>query len=188
MSADRDSLGRRKPPRTQGHNAAIGVALRRRGVGNSATKVCPRCKVELPRSAFVSRSNGHTKSYCAPCDKEYARIRQKANRDAHPERGAKRKEWNRKATLKRSYGMTPARYGEMFLSQGGGCAICHGPPTGNRRNLDVDHCHSTGVIRSLLCGPCNRVLGFAKDNPDVLRAAASYVDHHITKRRHGEDE
>jgi len=42
--------------------------------------------------------------------------------------------------------------------------------------LAVDHCHDTGKVRRLLCHNCNRALGLLKDNPDVLRKAANYVE------------
>jgi hypothetical protein len=40
----------------------------------------------------------------------------------------------------------------------------------------VDHCHSTGVIRGILCSNCNAILGIALDNPEILRRAANYLD------------
>jgi hypothetical protein len=41
--------------------------------------------------------------------------------------------------------------------------------------LVVDHCHQSGVIRALLCSPCNRVIGHAQDDPERLEAAARYL-------------
>jgi hypothetical protein len=42
--------------------------------------------------------------------------------------------------------------------------------------LVVDHCHSTGKVRKLLCHNCNRALGLFQDNPEVLRKAANYLE------------
>jgi hypothetical protein len=42
--------------------------------------------------------------------------------------------------------------------------------------LAVDHCHETGKVRKLLCHNCNRALGLFKDNHDVIRKAADYVE------------
>jgi hypothetical protein len=44
------------------------------------------------------------------------------------------------------------------------------------KKLDVDHCHSSGKVRGVLCNPCNNVLGTAKDNIDILKAAITYLE------------
>jgi hypothetical protein len=59
------------------------------------------------------------------------------------------------------------------------CAICGKTNPGSRR-LHIDHCHTTNKTRDLLCGNCNRGLGYAKDNPNTLRAAACYLRKHTT--------
>lgn len=75
----------------------------------------------------------------------------------------------------RELGMTKAAYYSMLDAQDGRCAICNNPPSDNKR-LSVDHCHSTKVIRGLLCQPCNVSLGLMKDSPANLRAAADYLE------------
>jgi hypothetical protein len=78
----------------------------------------------------------------------------------------------RMKTLER-YGLTPATYEALRTTQGGVCAICQQAP---KRLLHVDHCHTSGKVRGLLCGPCNRALGLLNDNAKTLRAAASYLE------------
>lgn len=79
--------------------------------------------------------------------------------------------------LRRTYGITADDYDEMLAGQGGGCAICESPTSGDPRRprLHVDHCHDTGKVRGLLCSDCNRALGQFKDCPDRLVAAADYI-------------
>jgi hypothetical protein len=48
----------------------------------------------------------------------------------------------------------------------------------HRQRLVVDHDHDTGAIRKLLCHNCNRALGLFKDNIDVIRRAADYIEEH----------
>jgi hypothetical protein len=55
------------------------------------------------------------------------------------------------------------------------CAIC-GIREDRSSPLVIDHNHSTGQFRGWLCGPCNRGIGFLRDNPDNLRSAADYVE------------
>lgn len=77
----------------------------------------------------------------------------------------------------RKYGVTPEMYDEKLKAQGGVCAICYQPPHGNagRPSLCVDHDHEHGRLRDLLCQQCNRLLGQANDNPDVLLEAVAYL-------------
>lgn len=43
------------------------------------------------------------------------------------------------------------------------------------KKLDVDHCHTSGVVRGVLCNPCNTMLGRARDKIEVLEAAVEYL-------------
>jgi hypothetical protein len=61
--------------------------------------------------------------------------------------------------------------GEMLLAQGG-CAICGGLEDSV---ACLDHDHSSGEVRGVLCSPCNLLLGLAKDSPERLLAAAEYL-------------
>ncbi len=75
--------------------------------------------------------------------------------------------------LRRRYGITADDADAMLEQQGGLCAICESAPAKH-----VDHDHATGTVRALLCFNCNGGLGQFKDEPDVLRAAAAYVEFH----------
>lgn len=85
--------------------------------------------------------------------------------------------WN----LRRKYGLTVERYGEILTGQGGVCACCRGVEThvhksGKLKDLAVDHDHATGTVRGLLCFNCNSGIGRLKDDPALLRAAAAYLE------------
>lgn len=75
--------------------------------------------------------------------------------------------------LRASYGLSRERYEQMLTAQDGKCAICEQPPDG--KELCVDHCHASGEIRGLLCGPCNRGLGAFRDDVTALRQAIAYL-------------
>jgi hypothetical protein len=82
--------------------------------------------------------------------------------------------------LMRCYGITYNDYERMHREQDGLCALCltegFTMAKHHKLKLVVDHCHTTGEVRGLLCHNCNRGLGLFQDNPDVLRKAASYVE------------
>jgi hypothetical protein len=89
-------------------------------------------------------------------------------------------ETNRRRHLRKAFGLTPEDYDAILAAQGGVCAVCRRPETsrnrtGAVRRLAVDHDHATGRIRGLTCLACNRTIGYARDDPTVLDAAATYL-------------
>lgn len=109
--------------------------------------------------------------------------------DARPERRVRqnelrRGERNRRAALAR-VGMTVEEYEVKLEAQGGGCALCGAKPKegfkadgGHMPALHQDHDHETGQNRDLLCNRCNQGLGLFSDDPELLRAAAGYIERH----------
>jgi hypothetical protein len=80
--------------------------------------------------------------------------------------------------LKNKYNITRDDYNEMLFNQKGCCAICDKHHTEHRRALSVDHCHTTGKVRGLLCDECNHMLGKVKDNITILKNAIKYLKQH----------
>jgi len=81
--------------------------------------------------------------------------------------------------LQYSYGILLEEYEIMRESQKCRCYICgkHENDT-NRKRLFVDHCHTTGKIRGLLCQQCNTALGMVNEDVDILFAMVSYLQEH----------
>lgn len=69
-------------------------------------------------------------------------------------------------------------FDRTLKEQGGGCAICGRiPDPGQQRAFHVDHDHSTGMVRGVLCGQCNVGLGYFADDEDSLTQAIMYLRH-----------
>lgn len=138
----------------------------------------------------VARRRVWNREYRAsPEGKEALRVNQERH-DAKPARKAAKARANaryvitpkgklrtHRAQLRRRYGLSGTEYWAMVDAQGSACAICGGV-NANGRRLYVDHDHATKAVRALLCHACNTVLGHARDNADVLRDAADYLDRH----------
>lgn len=92
------------------------------------------------------------------------------------EAAEKRSQANHARHIFKTYGITASEYAQVLEYQGGKCYICQ-RATGARRRLAVDHCHRTGRVRGLLCRPCNRMLGHARDDMGFFLRAANYLDH-----------
>lgn len=84
-------------------------------------------------------------------------------------------ESRREQIMFQRYGILAEEYNDLIVNQGGVCKICGSLPPQNKK-LDIDHCHSTGIVRGLLCNSCNRGLGYFKDNVNFLQKAQEYLN------------
>lgn len=73
----------------------------------------------------------------------------------------------------KTYGLSLDGYNSMHEAQGGCCAICD-----NKTVLFVDHDHSTGAVRKLLCSNCNFAIGHLGDDVERVMSAAAYLIEH----------
>lgn len=148
---------------------------------NTESKMCSRCTAVKPLSEFsIARQGKIRPIYRGPCKKCSSKMTM-AWTDANLDRA-------RDTHLRREYGITLDEYEALLSDQGGVCAICGDPPyvpeadrprrqgRPTRAILAVDHDHDTGRVRGLLCIPCNRGLGFLRDNPKILRSAFEYLE------------
>jgi hypothetical protein len=85
---------------------------------------------------------------------------------------------NLRSNMRRLYGLdiTREQYQDWLSRQDGYCKIC-GLPAADK-NGHTDHDHLTNRLRDLLCSNCNNGIGLFQDNPDLLRAAADYIERH----------
>jgi len=132
-------------------------------------KTCSSCRQELPLESFhraSARSDGRQRA-CKACNT--------ATQRAVPV-DVRRDRW-----LQRTYGLSLADFEKRAEAQGGACRICNDVPTDKPLVVDHDHaCCPTSkscgsCIRGLICDPCNRGLGFFRDNPERLIVAANYI-------------
>lgn len=109
--------------------------------------VCRRCEVNKPESDFW-RLRTKPKAVCKECETN--------------------------ATMFRLYGITLEDYERMFVEQSGVCAVCGVEPSNAR--LHIDHDHTSGVVRGLLCFNCNSILGKVNDDTEHLHALVAYLE------------
>jgi hypothetical protein len=76
--------------------------------------------------------------------------------------------------VQKTYSLGPGQYDQLYEFQGGKCWLCQ-RATGARKRLAVDHNHETGEVRGLLCGPCNKLIGWYRDSPETFERAAAYL-------------
>ena len=81
----------------------------------------------------------------------------------------------KKYRVKTEYGLTLEQVEAIKHKQDNRCAICNDEFESTHKT-QIDHCHDTGKVRGLLCITCNWLLGKSRDNPDLLRSAAKYLE------------
>jgi Recombination endonuclease VII len=74
------------------------------------------------------------------------------------------------------YDITLESYNRILIAQKEVCLICRNPnDTKSSKRLFVDHDHTAGSLRGLLCHRCNSGLGYFKDNHALIFRALSYL-------------
>jgi hypothetical protein len=81
----------------------------------------------------------------------------------------------RNGELKRNFGISYAEYLVMLDAQQNKCAICASDASEFDKAFAVDHCHTTGKVRGLLCWHCNTSIGKFKDDIGLLQRAVEYL-------------
>ena len=84
----------------------------------------------------------------------------------------------RNSHIKKKYGLTTEDEQALKLTQNNKCAICNNV-LGIGNDTHIDHCHTTGKIRGILCRYCNVLLGQAKDSIEILQSAQDYLKKYI---------
>lgn len=132
---------------------------------------CRICGEEKPPDKFYRDKHSRTGhcTYCRDC----------RNVALTPEQ---KKAAQRKHRLSKLFGLTLEEYEAKLAAQNGVCAICCQPETGTSgmhrtpRRMAVDHNHTTGQVRDLLCHLCNSALGSFMESPELLKNAITYLE------------
>ena len=137
-------------------------------------KVCKTCNIEKELDQFP-KGKGYkdgVRPNCIPCRQEYERDSYQEHKHKHPYDY----EVDKDRKLKRAYGISYQEYQVMLAAQNNGCAICGTTDTGKRKAFHVDHNHTTGEVRGLLCGNCNSGIGNLRDDIGLLKRAIQYLE------------
>lgn len=130
---------------------------------------CRNCGEGKPFAEFgTEQTTRGIKSVCKNCEKLRNRARYQGSAEVRI------KEADRARTV--NYGMSAGEFTAMLCAQAGLCAACDAQLGPARKELHIDHCHSTGIIRGLLCRGCNLAAGHVNDSPDRLRLLIAYLE------------
>jgi hypothetical protein len=171
----------RTPPESCTHGHALGEENL---YTNPVTGVwaCRQCVWEsklrsrgIDPATRTRRPHNGAKTHCHkghPLDGDNVWINREGNRVCKQCRAEAAFEQN----LKKEHDLTVEDYRTMLDAQDDRCAICSRPFAEAGHQINVDHCHRTGVIRGLLCRACNLGLGHFDDNVQTLQNAIAYLN------------
>jgi len=141
------------------------------------TKVCTKCGVGQPKQNYYVKSGK-----CKSCVNEERRVAYQKDPTKIIQRVQKYRKENpekiRDAKLKQAYGVGTDYYNNKLAEQNGVCAGCRK----NRRlvwrgkevEMALDHCHTTGKPRGVLCDKCNRAFGLLDENITTMENLIEY--------------
>lgn len=135
-----------------------------------------RVKYHLMTEAQKEKSRERVRRW-AKANPERRRAWLQAWRKANPEKLRDQMRRHRRKHPSPAHGLSGEQLDARLVSQGGCCVICKRAQHSGR-GWHGDHDHVTGRFRAVLCNNCNLLLGHARDNADVCRAAADYLDTH----------
>ena len=132
----------------------------------SARGMCHSCYVRVLKGENPEFAEAHRKR-----EREYRRNRYK-------DRPEERLRWMKDHGLRQKHGITISDYDKMMSDQDGKCAICGE----GEKKLCVDHCHTTGLIRSLLCHKCNAAVGYREIGDSFTEKVDAYLSEWRSRR------
>lgn len=150
-------------------------------------KPCKVCCAVKPMTDYPLRGNGHRLHTCSRCynDAENLKARERMREDAIYRE--KKLQSARKAFFKSRYGVSMEQIEAALASQQGLCAnracgteISLTAPKGSGQRAVIDHCHTTGNFRAMLCNGCNLLLGRMEKSPNIVMGLKEYAEKHRT--------
>jgi len=126
------------------------------GLNKYANGVCKDCHTKAKNKYYQA---------CKEKDPEYLKKH-------HLKYGKKQRDYY----LRKTYGITSEEYNVLFDKQKGRCAICDRPQSELKHSLAVDHNHTTGELRGLLCSSCNTAIGSLRESTELFASALIYLN------------
>lgn len=132
-------------------------------------KKCSFCNTEKELSEYHknSRAKDGLQSSCKDCRKGINQKWKDNNRESY-------QRVKRKAHVKAKYGVSLEWIDEQLEQQDNKCTLCD-TQLHKGKNIAIDHCHKTGIVRGIICRPCNSAMGMFNDNPALIERAIEYL-------------
>ena len=155
------------------------------------TKICTDCKIEKESTEFTKHpcTKDRLQPLCRKCNSARATANIKNRKVSDPIFRQKHNAQSIECSRRYKFGISQEQYDQMLKDQNGACKICGKPEiavykSGKVKQLAVDHDHTTGEIRGLLCGTCNTAIG-SLNSVELLLKAVEYLSTHKNTQKKG---
>ena len=168
--------------------------------GNKEVAKCRVCGVELTDENWYLCNKKKHVYICRSCAKQQGKQYYKTHKKKKRQYGKQYRETHKEEIKQRNkrylkthgeeirkrdklrsrikkYGITIKQELEMLEKQENKCAIC-GKKLSNLTEANIDHDHSTGKVRGLLCNNCNTAIGMLRETPELFDKAKEYILKH----------
>lgn len=138
----------------------------------------------MTNTEYMREWRARNKEKNAEYQKEYNKEYRKKNLEKLNANNKKWREANKeqdalvmlRARLKRKYNLSIEEYETLIESQNNSCKVCGTHAKNNiKGKLYIDHCHTTGKVRGLLCMKCNSALGLLNDDKTLVQKLFDYL-------------
>lgn len=123
-------------------------------------KKCSKCNIEKTLDNFVRNKYNH---WCKDCRYEWNRNNYKSK---HPLE-------NKFMNAKRNYNINRDKFDGLMNKKE--CSICK-IKFKELKDIKIDHCHDSGIVRSVLCIKCNTLLGLINEDLNLLCEVSKYIE------------
>lgn len=134
-------------------------------MGRNTLKKCRICGEEKDLDSFYktkARTRDGLQHECKVCHNSNSLKHYYKNKE---KRVAQRRDYHYRS----NYGITLNDFTRLAEDAGNQCEVCKESP------VVLDHCHTTGKVRGVLCNKCNQALGLMRDNEDFLLGLVEYL-------------
>jgi len=151
-------------------------------------KRCSKCEKTKDKSEFyfIKKLKSY-RSRCRVCTNEDHNLYMKTEKGIESRNKANsKKNWKSSSQIVykshwsrfKKYGITDVEFKSLLNKQNNRCSICGILDYDTGKSLCVDHCHTTGNIRELLCNKCNSAIGMVKESIDIIDRLREYLVKH----------
>ena len=144
----------------------------RKVLAKGLCRSCYEKNLKKNNPEFAERQRTNARNWAEKNKDRLEKYRKQRNTD--PQCKERDKQTHKRNYLSRKYGMSNECVEKLKQAQQNKCPICERLLT-DVKKIHIDHNHTTGYVRGILCSKCNNGLGFFNDDIQLFTKVLSYL-------------